>query len=299
MPPKRMLIMKCSLCPRRCDAIRTETQNIGGFCGQPSAPRLARAVLHFWEEPCISGKNGSGTVFFSGCTLRCVYCQNYEISHGGFGKTVTVERLAEIFRELEDMGAHNINLVSPTQYTHAIKAALDLYRPKIPVVWNSGGYETEETIKSLDEYVDIFLLDFKYLSPDRAAKYSAAPDYPQIAQKALLKAYEMRPECTFEDGIMKRGVIVRHLVLPSATREAIGVFDFVKEHTKNAFFSLMSQYTPCGRAEEIKELSRTVTAREYQKVLDYIIESGFENCFVQERTSSSKEYIPPFDLTGI
>ena len=291
--------MKCSLCPRRCDAVRTETQNIGGFCRQPSAPRLARAALHFWEEPCISGINGSGTVFFSGCTLGCIYCQNYEISHGDFGKTVTDERLAEIFKELEDMGAHNINLVSPTQYTNAIKSALELYRPKIPVVWNSSGFETEETIKSLDGYVDVFLLDFKYLSPSRAAKYSAAPDYPTAAKKALLTAYQMRPECVFDGNLMTRGVIVRHLLLPLATREAMEIFDFVRQNTPNAFFSLMSQYTPCGRAGEYKELSRAVTAREYEKVLHYIIESGFENCFFQERSSSSKEYIPPFDLTGI
>ncbi len=291
--------MKCSLCPRRCNAHRSETQNIGGFCGLPSAPRVARAALHFWEEPCISGTNGSGTVFFSGCTLRCVYCQNYEISHGGFGKTVTVERLAEIFCELEKMGAHNINLVSPTQYTHKIIEAIDLYRPKIPVVWNSGGYETEETLDLLEDYVDVFLLDLKYLSDDRAARFSAAPDYPNIAKKALLKAYSMRPECVFDGDIMTKGVIVRHLLLPSATREAMAVFDFVRDNMPNACFSFMSQYVPCGKAGEYKELSRKVTAREYQKVLDYIIESGFENCFVQEKESSSKEYIPPFDLTGV
>lgn len=291
--------MKCSLCPRRCDALRTETQNIGGFCGQPTSPRLARAALHFWEEPCISGSKGSGTVFFSGCTLRCVYCQNYNISHDGFGKSIGVTRLAEIFKELEAAGAHNINLVSPTQYTEAITAALDLYRPKIPIVWNSGGYENTETLELLENYVDIFLLDFKYLSPDRAARCSAAEDYPEVAKKALIKAYEMRPECVFRDGIMKRGVIVRHLVLPSATREAMGVFDFVKQNMPNAFFSLMSQYTPCGKATGIKELSRKVTRREYEKVLNYILESGFENCFVQEISSSSEEYIPPFDLSGV
>lgn len=291
--------MKCSLCPRRCDAIRTETQNIGGYCGQPSAPVVARAALHFWEEPPISGTNGSGAVFFSGCTLRCVYCQNFDISHKGFGKSISVERLAEIFRELEGLGAHNINLVSPTHFADAIKRALDIYRPSIPIVWNSSGYETVKTLDTLQNCIDIFLMDLKYLSGDRAALLSGARDYPRVAAKAIKKAYEMRPECVFEDGIMKSGVIIRHLVLPRATGEAIAAFDFVRANTPNAYFSLMSQYLPCGRAGEFPEIDRRITRREYEKVVDYICDSGFENCFIQERESSSKDYIPPFDLSGV
>lgn len=291
--------MKCSLCPRRCDAERTETQNIGGFCRQPLLPRVARAALHFWEEPSISGDKGSGTVFFSGCTLGCVYCQNYKISHEGFGKEITVDRLAEIFRELEALGAHNINLVSPSHFALQIKEALGIYRPRIPIVWNSGGYERSETLLALKDDIDIFLLDFKYMSGERSLEYSGVADYPEVAKRALDTAYSICPECVFENGIMKKGVIVRHLLLPQATNEAIAIFGHVRKYAPNAYFSLMSQYMPCGRAEKFKKINRTVTNREYRKVLEAILESGFENCYIQERSSASDEYIPPFDLFGV
>ncbi len=291
--------MKCSLCPRRCDALRTQTQNIGGFCGRSLTLRVARAAMHFWEEPCISGKGGSGTVFFSGCNLGCVYCQNYNISHNGFGKDISVERLAEIFKELEDKGAENINLVSPSHYALQIKAALDIYRPRVPVIWNSGGYDLAETLETMRGYVDIFLMDIKYLSNERALEYSAAYDYPEVVKAALVKANELQPEIKIQNGMMKKGVIVRHLLLPQATGEAINVFNFVREYAPSAYFSLMSQYTPCGRAGEFSKINRSVTKREYEKVLGYICESGYENCYIQERSSSSTEYIPPFDLTGV
>ena len=291
--------MKCSLCPRRCNAERTNDQNLNGFCKMPLLPRVARAALHFWEEPCISGKNGSGTVFFSGCTLDCAFCQNYDISHGGFGKQITYQRLADIFKELEDRGAHNINLVTPTHFVPAIIRALDIYKPKIPVVYNSGGYDSVEEIRALKGYVDIFLMDLKYLSGERAALYSGAPDYPEHVAVAIKECYLQQPVCEFKDGIMQKGLIVRHLLLPQGTNEAIRVFDWVRENAPDAYFSIMSQYTPCGRAENMPIINRRVTKREYEKVLTYICDSNFENVYFQERESSDKKYIPPFDLSGV
>lgn len=265
----------------------------------PLKPKLARAGLHFWEEPCISGKNGSGTVFFSGCSLSCVYCQNYEFSHNGFGKAVTVERLAEIFKELEEQGAENINLVNPTHYALAIKQALDIYRPKIPVVYNSGGYEKLQTLKMLEGYVDVYLMDLKYLSNDRAQLYSNAPDYPEYAEKAISEAYRQQPECVFKDGIMQKGVIIRHLVLPQGTNEAISAADWVHKNTQSAYFSIMSQYIPCGKAEEYPKINRKITVREYEKVLNYIFELDLSNVFMQDLSSGKEEFIPPFDLSGV
>ncbi|MGN0494174.1 MAG: radical SAM protein [Acutalibacteraceae bacterium] len=291
--------MKCSLCPRRCNAERTNDQNLNGFCKMPLLPKVARAALHFWEEPCISGKNGSGTVFFSGCTLDCAFCQNYDISHGGFGKVITHQRLADIFKELEDRGAHNINLVTPTHFVPAIIRALDIYKPKIPVVYNSGGYDSVEEIRALKGYVDIFLMDLKYLSGERAALYSGAPDYPEYAAAAIRECYSQQPICEFKDGIMKKGLIVRHLLLPQGTGEAIRVFDWVRDNTPDAYFSIMSQYTPCGRAENMPIINRRVTKREYDKVLCYICNTDFEKVYFQERESSDKKYIPPFDLSGV
>ena len=292
--------MKCLLCPRACNAERTESQNINGYCKMPLLPRVARAALHFWEEPCISGTKGSGTVFFSGCSLSCVFCQNYEISHNGFGKTVSINRLSEIFRELEAQGAHNINLVNPTHYAYAIKQALDIYRPKIPIVYNSGGYDRAETLKELDGCFDIFLMDLKYLNSDRARLYSGAADYPKFAETAILECCRQQPECVFDgNGIMQKGVIVRHLILPLGTKEAVSVFDWVRENAPGVFFSIMSQYVPCGRAGEYPLINRQITKREYEKVLYYICASDFENVYFQQRTSADGQYIPPFDLSGI
>ena len=265
----------------------------------PLSPKVARADLHFWEEPCISGKKGSGTVFFSGCTLDCVFCQNYDISHGGFGKVITHQRLADIFKELEEKGAHNINLVTPTHFVPAIIRALDIYKPQIPIVYNSGGYDTVEQIKALKDYVDIFLMDLKYLSNERAQVYSGAPEYPKYAVSAIKEAYLSQPVCEFKDGIMQKGLIVRHLLLPQGTNEAIKVFDWVRENTPNVYFSIMSQYTPCGKALDMPIINRPVTKREYEKVLSHICDSGFEKVYIQERESSDKKYIPPFNLEGV
>ena len=291
--------MKCNLCPRRCNAERTENKNIGGFCKMPSTIKIARAALHFGEEPCISGKNGSGTVFFSGCSLGCVYCQNAVISAQGFGERVSDVRLAEIFQELEEIGAHNINLVTPTHYIDAIISALQIYKPNIPIVYNSSGYETQEAIKLLSDYIDIFLLDFKYISSEKAYRYSNAANYPVIAQKAIKTACDIKGEPTFKNGIMQSGVIIRHLLLPASTNDAIKIFDWVRGNTPNAFLSLMSQYIPLFKAESFKEINRKITKREYDKVLNYIIESGFENCYFQDLSSATKQEIPDFDLKGV
>ncbi len=266
----------------------------------PLLPRVARAALHFWEEPCISGTRGSGTVFFSGCSLKCVFCQNERISHAGYGKTVSAERLADIFRELEAKGAHNINLVNPTHYAHAICRALEIYRPNIPIVYNSGGYDKPETLEQIAPYIDIYLMDYKYRDTAHAFAYSGAADYPEVAERAIRTCYRLQPECVFDDaGILQKGLIVRHLILPQATRDAIAVFEWVKENTPNAYFSIMSQYLPEGAAKRMKPIDRRITTREYEKVLSVICDSGFENCYMQQRSSAREEYIPPFDLSGV
>ncbi len=291
--------MICNLCPRQCKALRTDTQNLTGYCKMPLLPKIARAALHYWEEPCISGKNGSGTVFFSGCTLACVYCQNHCISQEGKGKTVSINRLAEIFKDLEDKGAHNINLVSPTHYAVVIKNALEIYRPKIPIVYNSSGFERVETLKMLEGCIDIFLLDLKYLSAERSALYSGAAEYPLYAKGAILEACRQQPQCVIENGIMQKGVIIRHLLLPQATKEAIAVFDWVQQNAPNAYFSFMSQYMPYAKATEMPIINRRVTKREYNKVLDYIFESGFQNVFIQEGSSADEKFIPAFNFEGV
>lgn len=266
----------------------------------PLPPVVARAALHFWEEPCISGKNGSGTVFFSGCSLDCVYCQNDVISHKGKGKTISVNELADIFKTLENSGAHNINLVNPTHYCLAIKEALDIYKPSIPIVYNSSGYDSVKELEIAASFCDIFLMDLKYLSSDRALKYSGAEDYPEVATKAILKCNEIIKECVFDaDGIMQKGLIIRHLVLPMGTNEAIKVIDWVESNTPNAVFSLMSQYTPCGNLENFKEINRKLTLREHNKVLDYLECSNIKAFYTQELDSSSTIYIPDFDFTGV
>lgn len=287
-------MFQCNLCPRQCDAKRDETTNIGGFCGMPANPKIARADLHFWEEPCISGQNGSGTIFFSGCSLACVYCQNYEISHQNKGRVITVEQLADIMRELENKGAHNINFVNPTHYFEAIKNALKIYKPNIPLVYNSGGYDRVENIK--EDIFDIYLMDLKYVSPERAEKYSLAADYFEFASSAIKAAYNQRKTVIDKNGIMQSGVIVRHLVLPFGTREAMAVIDWVSENTPDAYFSLMSQYLPCGKAHEFKELNRKITKREYEKVLEHLYTKPLNNVFIQDYSSSDKKYIPDFNF---
>lgn len=292
--------MLCRTCPRDCGALRNEADNLNGYCKMPSSPVVAKAYLHMWEEPCISGKNGSGTVFFSGCSLGCVFCQNIEISHKNKGKHITIERLAEIFKELYEAGAENINLVNPTHYVYTIKKAFEIYRPPIPVVYNSGGYDTEEGIAVASEFTDIFLMDLKYLDPSKALRYSKAENYPSVATKAIRKCASIVGENIFdENGILKKGLIIRHLILPLGTNEAISVIKWVEQNAKRFALSLMSQYTPCGDLEEYPELTRKITKREYDKVLTFASESDIDVIFTQELSSSSKDYIPTFDFLGV
>ena len=268
----------------------------------PAAPVLARAALHKWEEPPISGVRGSGTVFFSGCTLGCCFCQNFPISHGRQGTRVTVERLAQIFSELEAAGAHNINLVNPTHFVDAILEALQLYRPRVPIVYNSGGYERVETLRRLEGWVDVYLPDFKFWDRERAKRYCGVSDYPDVAAAALVEMYRQTgvPEYETQNGVklIKRGLMVRHLLLPQGTGDAMRILDWLREHMPRTPVSLMAQYTPCGHAGQYKEIDRKITRREYEKVLAYMEELGLDG-YVQQRSSGSSDYIPDFDGTGV
>lgn len=295
------ILKNCTLCPRNCGADRTKTV---GFCGATEHIKVARAALHFWEEPCISGTKGSGTVFFSGCNLACRYCQNYDISIGGFGETITVKRLAEIFLELQSDGAHNINLVTPTPYWPQIMAAIDLVgeKIKIPFVANLGGYEKPETIRMLKGYIDIFLTDVKYQSSDISKKYSSAPDYFGFAMDSLSQMISLCGAPKFDDeGIIQSGVIVRHLVLPGCRKDSFEVLKSLAERfgTEQFVLSLMSQYTPNGHLEDYPELNRRITSLEYHSVVDLALEFGFESAYMQQKSSAKEEYTPPFDLTGV
>ena len=290
--------MICNLCPRLCGAERTET--VGkGHCRMPMAPVLARAALHMWEEPPISGQNGSGTIFFSGCSLDCVFCQNDQISHQDFGKAVTVERLREICLKLIGQGAHNINFVNPTHYAHVIARLLEEPLP-VPVVWNSGGYDRVETLRAMEGKVDIYLPDLKYLTPELSERYSGAADYPEAAMAAIREMARQTGPCVVEDGLLKRGTVIRHLVLPGRLAEAKRVMDFISEEfpAGTVLFSLMSQYVPQGRASEFPEIDRRLRGSEARSAQAYMEALGLEG-FTQEGSAADTEYIPPFDLTGV
>lgn len=290
--------MKCNICPRECGADRESTM---GFCGVPNRFVIARAALHFWEEPPVSGTGGSGAVFFSGCHLGCVYCQNYQLSHCAYGTEVSDSRLGEIFHELTDQGAHNINLVNPTHYAVGLRRVLSKEKPQIPVVYNSSGYEKVQTLRTLEGLADVYLPDLKYIDSARSEKYSAAADYFDYAAKALQEMKRQCPENIYNgDGLIQRGLIVRHLVLPKNTNQSLKILDWIKENLGlDTAVSLMSQYTPCGELENTPELRRRITRREYEKVVNYAEELGFETIFTQQLTSAEKKFIPDFDLTGI
>ena len=289
--------MICTLCPRRCGAERTETEG-HGFCGMPAGLRVARAALHLWEEPPLSGTRGSGTVFFSGCTLRCCYCQNREISAGGFGRAVTTGRLREIFEELIAQGAHNINLVTPTHFLPWLLPALAPKLP-VPVVYNCGGYESVETLRLLEGKVDVYLPDLKYADAALAARLSAAPDYFPAATAAIREMFRQTGPYVMEDGLLKRGVMIRHLVLPGQLDNTRRCIDWVAQTFSpgQVLFSLMSQYTPQPGSEG--PLGRHVTAGEYRSAVAYMKNCGITDGFTQERTAAREEYTPPFDLTGV
>ena len=287
---------KCRLCPRNCGADR---QKSNGFCKSGKLSSVARADLHMWEEPCISGSRGAGAVFFSGCSLRCVFCQNHEISHTPYGQVLSDDALARVFLHLRDKGAHNINLVNPTHFAKNIINALGMVKKElgIPVVWNSGGYEKSETIASLHGLVDIFLPDLKYVSPALSGKYSSAPDYFDYAKSALDEMFRLVGYPEFDgDGMMKKGVLVRHLVLPSNVEESKKVIDHLAQNydTNKLYVSLMCQYFPTHKAFDFPEISRRLATHEYQKVLKYAREKGIINGFCQEKSSAKEEYVPQF-----
>lgn len=304
-------ITACRLCPRRC-GIDRRVQS--GYCKAGPGILAARAALHYWEEPCISGRQGSGTVFFGGCTLRCCFCQNYHISQKPFGKQLSSQQLAQVFLRLQDQGAHNINLVTATQYLPWILPALDMAKPRltIPVVYNCGGYERVETVKALKDYVDIWLPDLKYHSPQLSGRYSGAPDYFQAASQAIAQMIAQTGAPIFHEyreknaqskavPIMDKGVIIRHLLLPGQREDSIRLLHWIAENLPANHFliSLMSQYTPYRKNPDYPELNRRITSYEYQKVVDTALELGLEQGFMQEKTSAKEEYTPPFDLEGL
>ena len=287
--------MECNICPRKCNIDRDKKV---GFCGVGNNIKLARAALHEWEEPLISGTKGSGTIFFSGCNLKCVFCQNYDVSRG-FGKEVSIDRFIDIMKELEDKGAHNINLVTPSHYTSHIIEALDKYRPNIPIVYNSSGYESVDTIKRLKGYIDVYLPDLKYSDNALALKYSKAPNYFETATAAIK---EMRAQVTdvIENDLMKSGLIVRHLVLPNALKNTLGVLDWITTNLDNTtYVSLMGQFTPYGEAKKFEELTRKIKPLEYKIAINKLLDAGFNNAFIQDLDSAECAFIPPFNLEGI
>lgn len=294
-----MEIRSCRLCPRQCGVLRAAGPS-NGFCGMAALPTAARAALHFGEEPCISGLRGSGTVFFTGCTMRCVYCQNAAISRQHVGETISVERLSDIFRELVDMGAHNINLVSPTPYVPAIVKALELYRPPIPIIYNTGGYERVETLRMLDGAVDVYLPDLKYIDSDLSSRLSHTADYFTYAEQAVLEmARQTGPFSLDDSGMAQKGTMIRHLVLPGHLHETYAVLDWIAGHLPKAVWvSLMFQYTPFV-SEDYPELCRRLTKRECHKAVDHLLALGLTNGYIQDRSSAGSEFIPAFDLTGI
>lgn len=292
--------MICDLCPRRCHAERTEKTG-AGRCRMGLNPRIARAALHMWEEPCISGERGSGAVFFSGCNLGCIFCQNYALSHGGEGVDITPERLAEIFAELEAQGAHNINLVNPTHFVPALLKALSIYRPRIPIVYNCGGYESVDTLRALEGQVDVYLPDFKYIDADAARVYSDAANYPQICEAALMEMCRQTGRPVYgADGVMLRGTLVRHLVLPGLAGHSMRLLNWIKEHLPEGTpVSLMGQYTPYGEAEKYPGMNRKLSKKEYARVLAHMRAIGLEDGYAQEISAASRAFIPPFDGTGV
>lgn len=291
----------CTLCPRHCGVDRTAGK---GVCGESNTLRISRASLHLWEEPCLSGKNGSGTVFFTGCNLGCIYCQNEGISHGHHGKEITVQRLAEIFLELQEQGAENINLVTAAHFTPHVVRALDTARKSgltLPVVYNSSGYESAETLRKLRGYVDIYLPDYKYRDPVLAARFSHAADYPTVAKAALKEMFSQVGTPVFdENGMMKRGMIVRHLILPGHTADSMTVLSDLHETFGNDIYvSIMSQYTPCRPFPDHKELSRKLTKYEYKKVTDFAEKIGIIHGFLQSGEAATESFIPDFDFRGV
>jgi len=295
------LLKSCELCPRRCKVDRTKKL---GFCGANDKIKIALVSLHKWEEPCLIGENGAGTIFFSNCNLRCCFCQNHKISQEGAGVEVDIERLAKIFLEQQDRGAVNIDLVTPTHYVLQIIKALDIAKSKglkLPIVYNSNGYENLETIELLRNYVDIFLPDLKYFDDETAIKYSAAPNYFKIAAAAIKKMFELVGELKFDrNGQLKRGMIVRHLILPNYRRESMKIVEWLyKNFSDDIYISLMNQYTPMFKANQYKKLNRRLTTFEYDSVINYALELGIKNCYMQVGKTASENFVPEFDCSNV
>ena len=289
----------CNACPRKCNVERNIGEFSRGFCKMPYNAVLARASLHLWEEPVISGERGSGAIFFSGCNLRCVFCQNYEISHENFGKQVSKSEFIDIVKNLENQGAHTINLVNPTHFVPFIKEVFSEYKPSVPVVYNTGGYDDVESIRSLQGLIDVYLPDLKYFDSDVSKKYSNAENYFEKASKAVLEMQRQVGKSEIKDGIMQKGMIIRHLVLPKNTDQSIKILRWIKDNLPiDTYISLMSQYVPYVKTE-YKELNRRIVTAEYQKVIAEFERLGFENGFMQERSSAQTDFIPKFDLSGI
>lgn len=288
--------MICSICPRHCNVDRS---NAVGYCQSRDKFKVARAALHYWEEPCISGKNGSATVFFSGCNLRCAFCQNYEISRENKGVEISNDRLIEIFENLISQGAENINLVNPTHYAYKIAEVLTKWKSPVPVVYNSSGYEEVETVRMLDGLIDIYLPDLKYIRNDKALRYSKAENYFEKASEAIMEMRKQVKDSFDENAIMKSGLIIRHLILPQNTNSSIEIIRWIKENLPDTYLSLMAQYTPCGDLSSLPEINRKITQREYDKVVSFAFSQGLEKLFLQERSSATQDFIPPFDFTGV
>lgn len=288
--------MICNNCPRKCGIDR---ENNIGICGVGVNPKVAKAYLHKWEEPCISYKNGSGTVFFSGCNLKCVYCQNYKISSESFGKEITTRELADIFRKLEELGADNINLVSPSHYVKAIVDAFKIYKPSIPIVYNSSGYDSIECLELIKDYIDIYLVDFKYFSNELALKYSKAKDYHEIAKGVILKMKEYQPKNIYEGDKLIKGVIIRHLILPGQTNDSIEILKWIKDNVSSPTISLMGQYTPMYLAPDYPEINRKLKPIEYKRVASIMVKLGLTDGYLQELSSAEESYTPVWDLQGI
>lgn len=295
----------CTLCPRNCGVDRKNGEK--GICGQTDEVKVARAALHFWEEPCISGTAGSGTVFFSGCCLHCVFCQNEPIANGAVGRIVTTERLAEICLELQQQGAHNINLVTPGHFIPRIRESLLLAKRRgltLPIVYNTGSYESVEALRSLEGLIDIYLPDFKYMSSTLSAKYSHAADYADVAKAAIAEMVRQTGEPLFdedgEDGLMKRGTIVRHLTLPGCMEDSKEILKYLYDTYGNQIYiSIMNQFTPLRNVEAFPELNRKITEAEYDALTDYAIELGIEQGFIQEGETAEESFIPDFNCEGV
>ena len=295
-------LSNCNLCPRKCGVNRLQGQL--GFCKASKEIKVAKACLYYWEEPCISGSNGSGTIFFSNCNLECVFCQNHEISSSGIGVEISIQRLSEIFLEQQEKGAHNINLVTPTHYVPQIIESLKLSKAKglnIPILYNSNGYDSIDTIKSLKNYIDVYLPDLKYFQNKYGEKYSNAPNYFSFASLAISEMINQVGEVKFnKDGLIEKGVIIRHLMLPGLLFDSKKIIDYIYTNYGDAvYFSLMNQYTPMHKAKEYKELNRTLNSKHYDSLIDYCFELGLTNGFIQDCGTSSEVFVPDFNLEGI